>query len=356
MSFDRFWSPSELVPGTPADSYQPSVALLGGALHLMWSSDRVLYHSMRSAGSWSPPFPVAAGEQPSLVAAPHGGLHCLFAHPFLNNWEIYHVSFDGVSWSLPEPVSRTTGASTQPALVAGPDGVLHAAWADTTPGESVIYYGAREGAFWSSSPVPSGRGCQPAIALAPSGELCIAWQDRVSQTQAFDIYSSVLQQGKWSLPDMVSDTASAHSQKPCLATNKQGGLHLIWLEEEDSHFTVWHSDRRVNGWSAPTAVSVGAQDCRQARIIANPQGYLQVVWLEGNALHHRVRPPEIDATWWVPQTAEGDYRELSDLGIACSPTGELHVIWSGFEGGGTRALHWARREPIFRPAASAPRG
>jgi hypothetical protein len=85
-------------------------------------------------------------------------------------------------------------------------------------------------------------------------------------------------------------------------------------------------------------------------MVANPQGFLQAVWLEGNVLHHRVRPPDIDAAWWVPQKAVGDYRELSDLGIAISQVGELHVVWSGFGSSGMRSLYWARREPIFRPA------
>ena len=85
-------------------------------------------------------------------------------------------------------------------------------------------------------------------------------------------------------------------------------------------------------------------------MIANPQGFLQVVWLEGDALHHRVRPPDLDTTWWVPQTAIGEYRELSDLAIATSPTGELHVVWSGFGGGGARTLNYSRRDAIFKPS------
>jgi hypothetical protein len=349
MAFDRFWSLSEPVPGVAADSYQPALAVLGDTLHVVWSSNRVLYHAVHSSEGWSLPIEVAAGEQASLAIGPAGELHCLFANPFIGNWEIYHVIWANKRWSLPAPVSRTSGASTQPALAVALDGTLHASWADTTPGESVVYYGARSGSFWSSAPVPSGRGCYPAIAITSDGDVCVAWQDRASQTQAFDIYSSLLHEGQWSLPDMVSDTASAHSIRPCLATNRQGGVHLIWLEEVASLFAVQHSDRRVNGWSRQTAVSSGSQDCRQAQIVANPQGFLQVVWLEGNALHHRVRPPEMDTPWWVPQIAEGNYRELSDLGVASGPAGELHVVWSGYQNGQTRSLFWARRDPIFKP-------
>jgi hypothetical protein len=356
MAFDRFWSPNEPVPGVPSDNYQPALSIQSGALHLVWSSNRVLYHSVRSAGTWSPPVKIISGEQPALVATPDGQLHCLFANPFAGNWEIYHITFRDERWSLPKPVSRTSGSSTQPAMAADADGLLHAVWADNTPGESVVYYGSlgAEG-IWSSAPIPSGRGCLPAIAAASNGDICVAWQDRSLQTQAFDVYSALLHDEEWSLPDIVSDSASTHSVRPSLAANAQQGIHLVWLEQCAAIYEVRHSDRRINGWSQPVPVSAGSLDCRQARIVANPQDYLQIVWLEGNALHHRVRPPEHDATWWVPQTAGGEYRELSDLGTIVDPAGQLHVVWSGFASGGTRALYYARRDAIFRPSSPRPR-
>jgi len=356
MAFDRFWSPNEPVPSVPADNYQPAIAVVGDALHLTWSSNRVLYHAVRSANAWSSPVRIAAGEQPSLATTPNGQLHCVFSNPFAGNWEIYHIALQGEHWSLPKPVSRTSGASIQPALVAAGDGSLHAVWADSTPGASVVYHGTLgTGAMWSSAPIPSGRGCLPSIAATRDGDICVAWQDRIGETGTFDVFCSILRDDKWSVPDMVSDSATAHSMKPCLAANAQGQVHLVWLEEEISLYAVRHSDRRVNGWSQPVAVSTGSQDCRQARIVANPQGFLQVVWLEGNALHHRVRPPDHDTPWWVPQTAEGVYRELSDLSAAVDPAGRLHLVWSGFADGGTRSLYYALREAIFKPANPKPR-
>lgn len=351
MAYDRFWSPNQPVPDVPANNGQPAVAIRGKALNLVWSSNRVLYHSVRVQGTWSPPIKIIAGEQPSLVATPDGRLHCLFANPFVGNWEIYHITFSDEKWSLPKPVSRTGGVSTQPSLAAHIDGSLHAVWADTTPGESVIYYGALgASAIWSSAPIPSGRGCLPTLAITAEGDVCVAWQDRAPQSQVFDVYCSMLHEGQWSLPDIVSDSTSAHSVKPSIIANARGDVHLVWLEQQAALFEVRHSDWRGNSWSLPTTISTGTQDCRQTRIVANPQDYLQVVWIEGNALHHRVRPPDSGATWWVPQTAQGEYRELSDLGAVVDPNGELHVVWSGYGDGETRLLYYAQRSAIFAPA------
>jgi hypothetical protein len=351
MVYDRFWSPNQPIPDVPANNCQPATAILGRSLNLVWSSNRVLYHSVRLDGAWSPPRKIFAGEQPSLATTPDGKLHCLFANPFLGNWEIYHTTFCDEKWSLPKPVSRTSGVSTYPALAAGGDGSLHAVWADTTPGDSVIYYGALSaGAIWSSAPVPNGQGCFPTLATIASGDVYVAWQDRAPQSQVFDVYCSTLHEGQWTLPDIVSDSPFAHSVKPSIIANARGEVHLVWLEQQATLFEVRHSDRRGNNWALPTTVSTGSQDCRQARIVANPQDYFQVVWIEGNALHHRVRPPDPSATWWVPQTAQGEYRELSDLGAVVDPFGELHVVWSGYGDGETRLLYYAQRSAIFSPS------
>jgi hypothetical protein len=348
MAFDRFWSNNEPVPDLPADNFQPTVAILSGALHLVWSSNRILYHSVRLDKRWSSPVRIVAGEQPSMVASPDGRLHCLFANPFVGNWEIYHITYWNEKWSLPKPVSRTSGISAHPSIAADADGLIHAVWDDTTPGESVVYYG-RLGVseIWNGAPIPNGRGCLPTLVSVAGGDLCVAWQDRTAQNQVFDVYSTTLHEGHWSLPDIVSDSLNAHSLKPSITANARGNVHLVWLEEEASIFEVWHSDKQANVWSRPVKVSTGFEDCRQARIVANPQGYLQVIWIEGNGLHHRVRPPDYNTTWWVPQTAQGEYRELSDLGAVVAPSGELHVVWSGYGDGESRMLYYAQRSPIF---------
>jgi hypothetical protein len=356
MAYDRFWSPNEPVLDVLTDNCQPALANIGAALHLVWSGNHVLYHSVRLESGWTSPSSIVAGEQPALAVTPDGKLHCLFANPFVGNWEIYHITYYDQKWSLPKPVSRTSGASTHPSVVADGDGALHAAWADTTPGQSVIYFGTlgtRE--IWSSSPIPNGRGCFPTLAAISGGAISVAWQDRATQSSAFDIYCAAHREGQWSLPDIVSDSVNAHSVKPSITANSRGDVHLVWLEERTALFGVCHSDQRVNGWSQPVEVSTGSQDCRQARIIANPQDYLQVVWIEGNALHHRVRSPDHDTSWWVPQTAQGEYREASDLAALVDPSGALHVVWSGYGDAEARLLYYARRSAIFGPVVQRSR-
>ncbi|MCX6031692.1 MAG: hypothetical protein NT169_20615 [Chloroflexi bacterium] len=350
------WSTSDPISVAPADSREPAVTTAGETLHLLWTKDKVIYHSARTAEVWSAPVLVACGEQPALATTPDGRVHCLFVNQFAGNYEIYYVWWNGAAWSLPQPVSRTTGGSQQPSLAVAPDGSLHATWADTTPGFSTIYHGQSDPIAWSSEPIPNGRGSAPAIAVTPNGDVYLAWQDRQLDTLRYEVYGSILHGETWSLPDIVSDTPNSHSLQPRLATNAQGGCHMVWQEESDGIYRVQHADWRGGGWSTPVDVSATEADCRLARIAAIRQGLLEVIWAEGPALRHRVRPSDYDATWWNPEIAPDAYAGLCELALAISRAGRVHVVSCQVEASGVRRLYYTQREPLYKHTTFAPVG
>ena len=197
MTPDSHWSGAQAVPTGPGDCREPAVTVAGEVLHAVWTQGSNLYHACLSGGSWSAPKRVAAGSQAALATAPDGVVHCLFSAQMLGNVEIYHTSWNGAEWTLPEVVSRTSGVSNSPALAVGKDGSLHAAWADTTPGYSTIYYGRRVAAGWTSVPIPNGSGSYPALAVDPGGQIYAAWQSRSPATGRFEVYCA--QSSQWGL-------------------------------------------------------------------------------------------------------------------------------------------------------------
>jgi hypothetical protein len=355
MTSPNPWSSSEPIAVAPADSREPAVATVGETLHLLWVKDKIIYHSARAAGVWSTPLQAAAGEQPALAATPDGRLHCLFVDQFGGNDEICYVAWDGAHWSLPQPVSRTTGDSHQPALAAAPNGLLHAVWADMTPGYATIYHGHSGPIAWTSAPVPNGRGSAPAVAITPNGDVYVAWQDRLPGARQYEVFCSILRGETWTLPDIVSDTPGHHSLQPRLTTNLQGGCHLVWQEEAEGIYRVQHADWR-GGWTKPVDVSVTEADCRLARIAAIRQGLLEAIWMEGSALRHRVRPPDADAAWWTPETAPGSFAGLSELALTISRAGRVHVVSCQVEATGVRRLYYTQREPLYKYTTYAPVG
>ena len=354
MASDSPWSSSEALSSATPDSHEPALATVSEAVHLVWNKDRVLYHAIHDGTAWSSPLKVAVGEQPVVAATADGTLHCLFANRFLGNYEIYHVMWSGGAWSLPQPVSRTSGVSTNPAVAVGPDGTLYAVWADTTPGYPAIFYGKYDGTFWSSVPIPSGRGSMPSLAVTPDGALCVVWQDRISSSNCYDVFSSTYREATWSVPEIVSDTPTAHSVQPRVTANAAGKLYMVWQEQQGEVYSVRFADRHSDGWNDGLDISTTSTDNRLPAVMTNRQGYIEVVWLEGSQLRHRIRSPEDTAIWWPTESASSTYPQLSDLALTISPTGSVHVVVSGFVDSTRRRLFSSEREPVFKHTVFQP--
>lgn len=342
------WSASQAIPVATAESDQPAAAMIGETLHLIWSHHRMLYHAWRAEDAWSQPVQVAIGEQPTLAATAGGQLHCLFVNQFLRNYEIYHVSWGGRSWTLPVNVSLTYGASQQPVLAVADDGTLHAAWADTTPGYATIYYGMRGGTFWANRPVPSGRGSTPALAVAPDGAIYIAWADRRGDTGVSDVFCCIYRDQIWYPPESVSDSAHANSSCPQLAIDARGVCHMIWGEECNDAYHVFHAERRATGWTRPTDLSQAATDCRLLRLVNNPAGFIHAIWSDTWSLTHRVKAAAFDATWHASEPITSDDLEVVGLSPALSWSRRLNLVWAGYDRAGSRRLFYAEREPFPR--------
>ena len=348
MTPDSHWSGAKSVPTGPGDCREPAVTVAGEVLHAVWTQGSNLYHACLSGGSWSAPKRVAAGSQAALATAPDGVIHCLFSAQMFGNVEIYHASWHGAEWTLPEVVSRTSGVSNSPALAIGKDGSLHAAWADTTPGYSTIYYGRRVAAGWTSVPIPNGSGSYPALAVDPGGQICAAWQSRSPATGLFEIYYSAGNQDVWSLPQNISANSQSHAIYPSLVITAQGVGHLAWQEDRSGIFRIRHADRYPNGWSENSDLTQSDSDCRLPHVCANRQGYPQAVWAEGQVVTHRVRPPERNAAWWQVEAGCVPAGSVSHLAAAISGKGELHVVWAAYAEG-ERAGCFTRTE---RPYSS----
>lgn len=357
MTPDTAWSDSQPIQDSSSESCQPAAAICGDALHAVWKDGRTLWHAWLAESGWSAPAKLANGDHPALAVTPDGVLHCLFTNWLLNeDAEIYHARWEGARWSLPEVVSRTTGASIYPAVAADGAGVLHAAWADTTPGRAIIYYGRWEAGVWENAPVPNGPGTLPSIAVTPAGDVYVAWQARLADTNRFNVFCAALAEDRWSLPDNVSDSRLQHGIYPRLAANRAGACHLVWQEERDGGFCIRHADRRPNGWAQPADVSQPGADARGARIAANRLGLMQVVWAEGEALRHRARPGEYDAEWFPEETAGAGCAGPDEIATAITPAGDLHALWCGYAQDSARRIHHLRRERLYKHHVFLPLG
>ncbi|MEJ5197299.1 MAG: hypothetical protein WHX53_00085 [Anaerolineae bacterium] len=349
MATQALWSHGEMIPVATSDSREPALCMIGETLHLVWNANRMLYHARCEAGAWSQPTAVAFGEQPTLAAGPDGRLHCLFAHQFMRNYEIYEVVWDGERWSLPVNASCTYGVSSTPVVAVGADGAVHAAWADTTPGYSVIYYGTRSSTFWANRPVPGVRGIMPAIAVASDGTVFIAWSDRRGDTGVYDVFCTMYRDNIWSPPESVSDSRSANSLWPRLVIDARDQCHVVWQEEDaDGTSRIYHADRRPNGWSNPIMISGDGAPCRLVQVAANRAGYIHAVWWDGTAFAHRAKPIAFDAAWREIEAIATTCLDAAALAVGISSARQIHLVWSGVGPDDLERLYRAERVPYPR--------
>jgi len=337
------WSEAVNVSNSSTDSRAPAVALAAdGTVHVLWEEGEEIYHSYRTDDGWSSPARVATGERPTLVVDGEGTVHALFANEFGGNWEIYYVRWEGSRWTLPRNISYTSGASGMPRIALASDGILHAVWADTTPGYSVIYHGYQQGSFWVNQPIPNARGSVPALAIDGEGLLHVVWQDQDTPSSPFEIYYSRWDGEEWTLPENISATADAHSAIADLDLDSRATAYLVWEEEEDGGWQIYHSYGGVGYWSVPINISQSANECHLASVVITPQDYLHVAWEEGTALQSRRKGAEA-SDWFPVETIATNPLGLGEVALAAASDGRIHAVWAGRMAGGQRDIFHSER-------------
>ncbi len=59
MANDNPWSAATLAPDAGVDSREPTLAVIGDALHLAWNRNKTLYHAVLDGAVWSAPVRIA---------------------------------------------------------------------------------------------------------------------------------------------------------------------------------------------------------------------------------------------------------------------------------------------------------
>ncbi len=228
---------------SPVNASAPPILLFSAdrAAHLVYESDGSVYYVTRQDGkAWGAPQRLARGVAPTAVFDSRGALHVAYVNTFAGNSEIFHVMLKpGGQWTLPTPVSSTTGSSNAPALASDAKGGLYVAWADHTSGAWMVHSGQYDGSYWINYPVPNARGGSPSLTVLSNGNLFLAWHDRVpTAANAFgvlNIYGAEKTAAGWYLPVNISDNAryspTAESRDPSLVAAADGNAHLAWVDD-----------------------------------------------------------------------------------------------------------------------------
>jgi lysophospholipase L1-like esterase len=254
------WADGGWLPARPVLSRSgtweanPSLAFAGdGTPWLAWSSAQSDGSSWLSMSRWTgrrwsepeviPTRPSTFPRQPSLAAAPDGGLWLAWVGHDGTDDEIYASRWDTQGWTTPQRVGYDDDSpeayDTHPRLAIGPQGEVWLVWVSSQGlFHDAIVASRWEGESWSPEQRASARdglaNVWPSVALDAQGQPWVAWQ-RLTALDAkgrWRIYTARWdpELGAWTDEALASSppTLPIHEGRPSLAFDPAGQPHLAW--------------------------------------------------------------------------------------------------------------------------------
>ncbi len=144
------WGADTRLTNNPADSWNPSVSVSGPVVHVVWYDDRdgnwEIYYKRSADGglSWGPETRMTTNTNVSrypCIAASGSVVHLVWHDDRDGNYEIYYKqSTDGgISWGTDTRLTNAAEISMYPNVaVSGP--AVHVVWFDMRDGNYEIYY------------------------------------------------------------------------------------------------------------------------------------------------------------------------------------------------------------------------
>ena len=169
------------------------------------------------------------------------------------------------SWTTPVPVTGNTDRDwSWPRIAVDNDGDVYVVWYANTGGyESAteeVWFRRTEGGVWqapvnlSNSPTRS-EGCT--IAVDPESEdIWVAWHEFVAGG-SWEIYLRMYsdQGGGKAWGDIYNMTNNAaHSAEPCIRLDTQGGLHMVYHDDDGGNQEIFYTQKP--GIGSPVSIAI----------------------------------------------------------------------------------------------------
>ncbi|MCK4235567.1 MAG: hypothetical protein KAX38_00510, partial [Candidatus Krumholzibacteria bacterium] len=195
------------------------------------------------------------------------------------------------------------------------------------------------------------------------GNLHVVWAD--DRDRNFEIYHKIRSDGIWSSDERLTFSAE-RSARPVLAVDKLRRVHLVWNDSRDGNKEIYH--KFWNGsWSNDRRVTETAGNSFGSSIVAD--GFnIHLVYHEDVSGHLEIMYRSFDFLGWskalaLTNVGSGDRMVPS---IAIGPDGSLHVAWWDTREDSTcttngkiyyraKSQDWLDEELITGPSADAMR-
>lgn len=253
------WTADTRLTNSPGYSANPTIAVSGQLIHIVWQELRdgnwEMYYKRSSDGgiSWGSDVRLtnepAESKHPSMIVSGQT-VHVVWDDMRdrtnnLNNIEIYYKrSTDGgISWEPDARLTNDTNYSTEPSISLSGQ-TVHIVWTDNRgSGPRIFYkYSSNDGASWGNEVMLSTGtlgSYQPSVSAAGQN-IAVAWNDLRDLNGYFEIYSKSSTDGgsTWSADTRLTN-APLVSAFPSVAVSGQN-VHIAWRDDRFGNGEIFY--------------------------------------------------------------------------------------------------------------------
>ncbi len=251
------WGTNFLLAGGPDAPYNPSIAVSGPVVHVVWNEspgyqlDDIYYRRSPDGGnSWESDIPIKSNGESIYPSVSTSGTVVIVAwseDAGNNNYEIYsrNSTTGGVSWGAIIQLTNAPYASANPcSAVSGL--IVNTVWFDERDAagpESEIYLkrSTTGGNSWGADirlTNTTGLSFYPSIAAVGS-TIHLVWEDRRNGINSPDIYYKRSTNGGLNWGTDIRLTASGNAQKPSISVYGSD-VHIVFEDSPNFNTDVYH--------------------------------------------------------------------------------------------------------------------
>jgi PGF-pre-PGF domain-containing protein len=356
------WSYDVRLTNDASESWGPAIALNGSNIHVVWHDNRdenyeIYYKNSTDAGvTWSSDVRLtnaaSTSEDPS-IALNGSNIHVVWEDNRDGNYEIYYKNSTdaGVTWSSDVRLTNNASSSGGPVIAVNGNN-LHVVWDDNRDGNYEIYYknSTDAGVTWSSDvrlTNDAGYSYLPSIALNGSNIHVVWWDNRDGNYEIY--YKNSTDAGvTWSSDVRLTNDAS-DSRYSTIALS-ESNTHVVWEDNRDGNYEIYYKNSTDAGvtWSSDVRLTNNIGHSYNPSIAVNGNN-IHVVWdddRDGNDEIYYKNSTDNGATWSGDVMLTNDASGSDNPAIALSES-NTHVVWYDNRDGNWEIYY--KRSPAFPP-------
>jgi hypothetical protein len=336
------WSDDKRLTTSEQNSYNPTVAVNGSNIHVVWDDFRdgnteIYYKRSTDNGmTWGSDTRLTNDEATSkypVVVINGRNIHVVWGEHRHGNWDVYYKrsTDNGESWGNDTRLTSEGWNSYRPAVAVNGSNI-HVVWMDNRDGNTKIYYkrSTDNGESWGSDTkltIDEAESFYPKVVVNGSN-IHVVWSDeRDGNTEIY--YKNSNDNGEnWGSDTRLTNDEAA-SINPVVAVNGRN-IHVVMTDNRDGNTEIYYKCSTDNGesWGNDTRLTSDGWSSSRPAVVVNGSN-IHVVWSDerdGNTEIYYKNSNDNGNNWGSDTRLTNDEVSSNRPAVAVNG-GNIHVVW-----------------------------